>query len=59
MNAAKLTFSQMPTLFCLNWPINHPHRPYDGAAEVVLAAAIHSLLLTNGRFCRGALTDGA
>jgi hypothetical protein len=49
----------MPTLFRLNWPINHPHRPYDRAAEVVLAAAIHSLLLTNGRFCRWALTDGA
>jgi hypothetical protein len=30
-----------------------------GATEVVLAAAIHSLLLTNGNFCRGALTDGA
>jgi hypothetical protein len=30
-----------------------------GATEVVLAAAIHSLLLNNGSFCRGALTDGA
>jgi hypothetical protein len=30
-----------------------------GATEVVLAAAIHSLLLINGSFCRWALTDGA
>jgi hypothetical protein len=30
-----------------------------GRLEVVLAAAIHSLLLTIGSFCRGALTDGA
>jgi hypothetical protein len=52
-------FSEAQSLFRPNWPINHAHRPYDGATEVVLAAAIHSLLLTNGRFCRGALTDGA
>jgi hypothetical protein len=30
-----------------------------GATEVVLARTIHSLLLTKGSFCRGALTDGA
>jgi hypothetical protein len=33
--------------------------PDDPATEVILVGAIHSLLLTNGSFCRGALTDGA
>jgi hypothetical protein len=52
-------FQRIGSLFGLISCVNHAREPEAGAAEVVLAMAIHSLLFATGSYCRRALTGRA